>query len=81
VTPVETTEARSEILKFWRGFCMACEWRDAGHPTVELAQSAADAHLRERGSDWRHTHGPPRRLAVAIEDFVPMVLVPEWMPE
>jgi hypothetical protein len=78
---VATTESRSEILKFWRGFCMACEWRDGGHPTVELAQTAAEAHLRERGSDWRHSRPPHRTLAVAIEDFLPMALVPEWMTE
>lgn len=76
-----TTETGNGILKFWRGFCMACEWRDGGHPTVELAQAAADAHLEERGSDRRHSLSPHRTMAVAIEDFVPMVLVPEWMPE
>jgi hypothetical protein len=73
---VSIDEAHTEILKFWRGFCMACQWRDNGHPTVELAQAAADTHLRERGSDWRHTRPPRRPLAVAIEDFLPMVLVP-----
>jgi hypothetical protein len=79
---VTTAEAGNGIVKFWRGFCMACGWRDGGHPTVELAQAAADAHLEERGSDRRHSRHPTRlTLAVAIEDFLPMVLVPEWMPE
>lgn len=60
---------------------MACEWRDNGHATVELAQAAADAHLSERGTDWRHKRPPHRILAVAIEDFLPMITVPEWMSE